>query len=112
MWAAFSLRSSKDPIYRALLLPQPPNQPRPPHLRFAVACLACVMRSDAHDSDEIAKILFDAGMRLWIVMSEVDNREARTLDTISAVCRSYFKLLSVHSTYSDTRQYCCVIMGS
>ena len=67
----------------------------PPYLQFALACLAAVtspptnvspynIASGTSDQD-VSCGLFVAGVNLWSVMLEVDNREARLLEAVIAV---------------------------
>ena len=68
----------------------------PPYLRLSLACLASCLssspevsatlseRSHASRADA-ARSLFLAGLKMWGVMLEVDNREARKVETVMAV---------------------------
>lgn len=53
-----------------------------PPLRLAVACLASM---HARPPDNESRHLFLAALDLWAFMTEVDNREARSLDMLMAV---------------------------
>ena len=57
-------------------------------LRLAIACLASayLRKSEVEGRD-----LFTAGMNLWSVIVEVDNREARSLEMLLAVRISSLK---------------------
>lgn len=67
----------------------------PPYLRLALACLSSVTSPSANMIDcavvngnsggEISAGLFYAGVNLWSVMLEVDNREARLFEAVLAV---------------------------
>lgn len=68
----------------------------PPYLRLSRACLAsCLLsslepfatasqRSPADHSDT-GSALFTAGVKVWELMLEVDNREARKVESVMAV---------------------------
>ncbi|KAM3478912.1 hypothetical protein MY8738_005731 [Beauveria namnaoensis] len=62
----------------------------PPYLDFALACLASAASSKTpHESDGIPILgttYFDMGIRLYILTLEADNREARTMESVIAVC--------------------------
>lgn len=71
----------------------------PPYLQFAIACLSSATSASATSETspyyatafggtnraEISAGLFVAGVSLWSVMLEVDNREARLLEAVIAV---------------------------
>ncbi|KAK6405340.1 hypothetical protein LTR95_018777, partial [Oleoguttula sp. CCFEE 5521] len=63
---------------------------RPPHLQLAVACIAAAISDPIADDTEspVASDLFHTGLKLWTVILEVDNREARNARAILAVGRS------------------------
>ena len=51
-------------------------------LRLAIACLASVQ---GRKNENEGQNLFMAGMSLWAVLLEVDNREAQSLEMLLAV---------------------------
>ena len=68
----------------------------PPFLRLSLACLAACLSSSPEVSATLlersyasradaARSLFLAGLKLWAVMLEIDNREARKVETVMAV---------------------------
>jgi hypothetical protein len=59
------------------------NHIPPPSLEAALACLTCIMSND-HDKSN-SKSLFMVGVRLFIVILEMDNREARKIEGALAV---------------------------
>ncbi|KAK6429178.1 hypothetical protein LTR95_014677 [Oleoguttula sp. CCFEE 5521] len=71
---------------------------RPPHLQLAVACIAAAISDPIADVTEgsVASDLFHAGLKLWTVILEVDNREARNARAILAAL-----LLSTYGTLSS-----------
>lgn len=69
-------------FFRRISLPLVSREVVAPPLSFGLACLGAVhVRRPAEES----RNLFIAGADLWAVMMEVDNREARSLDMITAV---------------------------
>nr|OQO24355.1 hypothetical protein B0A51_06639 [Rachicladosporium sp. CCFEE 5018] len=74
-----------------------PVSARPPHLQLAIACVAAAISDPSVDGTEgsVAGDLFHAGLKLWIVILEVDNREARNAKAILAAL-----LLSTYGTLS------------
>ena len=68
-------------------------------LRLAIACVAsvCVRKSENEGED-----LFVAGMKLWSVILEVDNREARSLEMLLAVRSSS---PSINALFDFSREY-------
>lgn len=62
----------------------------PPYFDFALACLASRVSPQAHPragsmASPAAKY-FDVGLKLYIVTLELDNREARTVESVISVC--------------------------
>nr|OQO31130.1 hypothetical protein B0A51_02501 [Rachicladosporium sp. CCFEE 5018] len=74
-----------------------PVSARPPHLQLAIACVAAAISDPSVDGTEgsVAGDLFHAGLKLWIVILEVDNCEARNAKAILAAL-----LLSTYGTLS------------
>ena len=81
---------------RAISLPGSPRELLPPYLRLSLACLAsCLSMSPdpfstiserlATVQPDAGKALFFAGVKVWGVMLEVDNREARKIESVMAV---------------------------
>lgn len=70
----------------------------PPYLQLALACMAVAVSGPftlENVSHASSADLFVAGVDLWAVMVEVDNREARSLDAvISATLLSAYGVLS------------------
>lgn len=71
-----------------------PSDSLPPYLQFALACVgsmtspedACVFTTpNGTVQIDVAAHLFVAGVNLWSVMLEVDNRETRLLEAVVAV---------------------------
>lgn len=73
----------------------PPMSALPPYLQLAISCLSLATSSEMSASPlttelgtnrvEACAALFVAGVNLWSVMLEVDNREARLLEAVVAV---------------------------
>lgn len=67
----------------------------PPYFPLALACLGSVVTPQANmgsyiegigtSQAEISATLFTAGVGLWCVVLEVDNREARLIEAVVAV---------------------------
>jgi len=77
-------------------MPGSSREPLAPYLRLSLACLASCLspspESFATVSESIpsvksdgGKALFLAGVKVWEVMLEVDNREARKFESVMAV---------------------------
>lgn len=74
--------------------------PIPPYLQFALASLSAVASSLSNSSSietektpaDTSAGLFVAGVNLWSVMLEVDNREARLFEAVFAVSISSLNL--------------------
>ena len=81
----FSISCASHIFFGRLPLPEPSREPIAPPLRLAIACLASVYLNQA---EEESTKLFLAGMSLWTVIMEVDNREARSLELLMAVSSS------------------------
>lgn len=72
-----------------------PSSILPPYLQLAIACLSSVTSpltsaraygiGTGISQAEVPASLFLAGVNLWSVMLEVDNREARLLEAVVAV---------------------------
>ncbi|KIW92099.1 uncharacterized protein Z519_07083 [Cladophialophora bantiana CBS 173.52] len=88
-----------------------PSNPLPPYLQYALACLGAAAPAQASntgtytvangtDPADVAAGLFIAGARLWSVMLEVDNREARMLEAVIAA-----SLLITYGVLSTDRAY-------
>ena len=88
---------SKNFVFlRAITMPGTSRELTPPYLRLATACLASCLpspselsatnsgRSSATLSD-VGLALYLAGFKVWAVMMEVDNREARKIEAVMAV---------------------------
>ncbi|KIV92373.1 hypothetical protein PV10_03678 [Exophiala mesophila] len=86
------------------------SSPTPPYLDFASACLGSITSSPtaSHSSaasndssrQDVSAALFIAGVNLWSVMLEVDNREARQLEAvIAASLLSTYGLLSADKVH-------------
>lgn len=69
-------------FFRRISLPSHSRENVAPPLCFGLACLGSIY---AVRPAEESRKLFLAGMNLWTVMMESDNREARSLDMITAV---------------------------
>lgn len=67
-------------------LPQPTRERQSTPFCFGMACIAA---AHANRPDSPSKDLFTAGMSLWSVITEVDNREARSIDMLMAVCHLF-----------------------
>lgn len=72
------------------------SNPLPPYLQVALACLGAAASSpsantgayavtNGTDQPDVSAGLFIAATRLWTVIIEVDNREARMLEAVVAV---------------------------
>jgi hypothetical protein len=72
------------------------SNPLPPYLQVALACLGAAASAsatntgtyaltNASDQADVSAGLFIAAARLWTVIIEVDNREARMLEAVIAV---------------------------
>ncbi len=91
---------SKNLVFlRAISMPDTVGELRPPHLRLAMACLASsitassqVSATDAGrsfaTSVDAGPALCSAGFKVWALMLEVDNREARKIEAIMTVSRT------------------------
>ncbi|KAJ9609572.1 hypothetical protein H2200_005899 [Cladophialophora chaetospira] len=100
---SFFTRFHDHVMINELPLQKQPQQVLPPYLRLAVACLSCAASYDESPLQEprdIARKLFLAGDRLWAVMLEVDNSEARTLESVISVLRLHAILLSMYGVLS------------
>lgn len=72
----------------------------PPYLQLALACISSVtsplMTTNEQPNGngtfpaDVSTSSFVAGVHLWSVMLEVDNREARLLEAVLAVSALYF----------------------
>ena len=92
--------SFKQHIYLAAIdIPDTTQSLHPPYFPLALACLSSAV-SPIPDLDgynlgtnisqaEVSASLFIAGLNLWCVVLEVDNREARLLEAVVAVSSSY-----------------------
>jgi hypothetical protein len=59
----------------------------PPYLQLALACISSVTSPLAGTNENLnGSDIFLTGAHLWGVMLEVDNREARLLEAVVAVC--------------------------
>jgi len=59
----------------------------PPYLQLALACISSVTSPLAGTNEHLSgSDFFITGVHLWGVMLEVDNREARLLEAVVAVC--------------------------
>lgn len=103
---ALFFNSFKSHVFlKTIGISQPsPSQITPPYLKIALACLgtACSQRRQHGDGSQpdipvsgnsLSSDLCLSGLRLWGVIMEVDNREARVLEAI----------LAVSSTVTDLR---------
>lgn len=71
-----------------------PMSALPPYLQLAISCLSSATSGPEHSSlyamgNEMSEVymsfgLFVAGVNLWSVMLEVDNREARLVEAVVA----------------------------
>lgn len=76
------------PIINTLPLPSQSQQLVAPHLKLALACLGCTTSGGnppVQYPQVLSRKLFLAGNILWAVMLEVDNSEARTLESVLSV---------------------------
>jgi hypothetical protein len=104
---------SKNMVFlRAISMTDTSGQLKPPYLRLAMACLAsCLAPSSemsAMDSgrsltiqSDAGSALCSAGFKVWGLMLEVDNREARKIEAVMAVSqpsllRLCFKVILYH----------------
>ena len=93
--AAFSTSFKQHIFINSVDFASSSSNPLPPYLQLALACLSAVTshlaNASAFDDDNGAlqegcpARLFVAGVNLWSVMLEVDNREARLLEAVVAV---------------------------
>lgn len=73
----------------------PPMCSLPPYLQLAISCLSLAVAPEMNTSPfamevgtnqrETCAALYVAGVNLWSVMLEIDNREARLLEAVVAV---------------------------
>ena len=94
--SSFWALSKKFIFLRAISMPGSFRELLPPYLRLSLASLASCLspspesfdtaseRTPAVQSDA-GKALFSAGAKVWGVMLEVDNREARKVESVMAV---------------------------
>lgn len=98
--------SFKQHIYLAAIdIPDTTQSFHPPYFPLALACLSSVVSPQANldgyalgadnSQSEVSTSLFIAGLSLWCVILEVDNREARLLEAVVAVC-PFHKTLAFH----------------
>jgi hypothetical protein len=79
-------------------LRSPTVSTRPPYMQLALACTAAAAKAQVINEngfDVSSANLFVAGVDLWGVMVEVDNREARSIDAVVAAA-----LLAVYGVVS------------
>ncbi|MCJ1471563.1 hypothetical protein MMC13_000203 [Lambiella insularis] len=98
-----------------MAVPSGPKEVSPPYLRLSLACLAsCLSRAAevsgtlsewTHESRAAAvRALFVAGLKIWGVMLEVDNREARKVEAVMAISllATYGTLTAEASLWTET----------
>jgi hypothetical protein len=109
--------SFKQHVFLAAIdIPNTTQSFHPPYFPLALACLSSAV-SPKTDLDgnilgantsqtEVSASLFIAGLSLWCVVLEVDNREARLLEAIFAVRRFYeifiVQFFFLHKTRTDS----------
>jgi hypothetical protein len=84
LWEVFSEQKSNLAFLGSVPVPSKSREAVAPHLLLAAASFALVAEGDlgrAHD-------VFIAAISLWSAMLEIDNREARTEETLIAVSSS------------------------
>lgn len=80
----------------------------PPYLKLSLACLGTTLSRDLRSSasrspqastssEQLSSNLCVTAMRLWGVMMEIDNREARLIDSVLAVIFTPKKLTTAPS---------------
>lgn len=79
----------------AIDIPDTTQCPHPPYFPLALACLSSAVSPRSNldgyvpgigtSQAEVSASLFTAGVGLWCVVLEVDNREARLLEAVVAV---------------------------
>jgi hypothetical protein len=84
-------------------IPDAAQSPYPPYFPLALACLSSAVSPIPNPDGyilgtsswqaEISASLFAAGVSLWCVVLEVDNREARLLEAVVAVSFSYISFV-------------------
>lgn len=84
---------------------EPSKLSKPNYLRFACACLGAAWSKKPSDELLAAK-LFSEGVPLWIVTMEMDNREARKLESVLGAA-----LFCTYGMLSDDRHVWRVIMS-
>ena len=92
---SFAYRFQSLPFVNTLPLPPPLTEPVPPFFKLALACLASTDASKRgpNETPQLCTDLFFASMSLWTVMLELDNREARTIESVLSVsCMKRFAL--------------------
>ncbi|EMC98767.1 hypothetical protein BAUCODRAFT_120068 [Baudoinia panamericana UAMH 10762] len=86
----------------------------PPYLRLATACVAAILSDYANvvAEESLGTNLFAAGARVWTVMVEVDNREARNVKTIvaAALLSTYGSLSMNNGIRRKTSEILCNII--
>lgn len=90
-FTSFKLHIYLDAVH----IPDTAQSLNPPYFPLTLACLASAVspRSSLNgymlctdtSQGEVSAALFDAGLGLWSVVLEVDNREARLLEAVVAV---------------------------
>jgi len=94
--SSFWALSKKFIFLRAVSMSGSSREPLPPYLRLSLACLASCLSPSPESfatvseripsvKSDIGKALFSAGVKVWEVMLEVDNREARKVESVMAV---------------------------
>ena len=93
--AAFFTSFNHHIFVNALDVVISPSSLLPPYLQHAIACLSSVtsplrgasVHGSCNETSQagVSTSLFLAGVNLWSVMLEVDNREARLLEAVVAV---------------------------
>lgn len=116
--SSFRALSKKFIFLRAISMPGSSRELLPPYLRLSLACFASCLspspesfatvseRIPAVQSDA-GKALFSAGVKVWGVMLEVDNREARKVESVMAVGDIRFQpALMLHFTANILHLQC------
>jgi hypothetical protein len=93
---SFWALSKKFVFLRAISMSGTFRELTPPYLRLSQACLATCLSPSSEISPKVSersssvradagKALFLAGLKVWGLMLEVDNREARKVEAVMAV---------------------------
>lgn len=98
---SFASKFGAHPLLNTLPVPLSSQGAVVPFFRLSLACLARAAASSPGPpkTPDVMRDLYFAGARLWNVMVEVDNREARTLEGVLSVSL-LFLLVNFGDEYS------------